>query len=797
MKQKINSTINQMRLNRLQKTLRKINNYSEMMKSYSDEQLQGKTKTFQQQLANNQATLDDLLPEAYAVVREASWRVLGMYPKDVQVLGAITLHEGDIAEMQTGEGKTLTATMPLYLNALTKKGAYLITTNDYLAKRDYLEMKPLYEWLGLTASLGFVDIPDYEYQRDEKKQLFQHDIVYTTNGRIGFDYLIDNLADSLGGKFLPELNYAIIDEVDSIILDAAQTPLVISGAPRVQSNLFHIVKTFVETLEEDEHIEINKSQKEIWLTEQGIQAANHYFDVENIYEEGYFDLVRNINLALRAKFLFDSNLDYFIQNGEIVLIDRITGRMLPGTKLQSGLHQAIEAKEDVEISDDLSVMATITFQNLFKQFERFSGMTATGKLGESEFFDLYSKVVIQIPTDKPIQRKDYGDKVFLNAEEKNRAILEDVVAIHETKRPVLLITRTAEVAEQFSTELFQMNIPNNLLIAQNVAKEAQMIAEAGQLSAVTVATSMAGRGTDIKLANGVHELGGLAVIISEHMENSRVDKQLRGRSGRQGDPGTSQIYISHDDYLVQRWGEDKLSDNKRLQSMDTSRLSDSRVFQHRVQRIVTKAQRVSEEQGMTMREMSNEYEKSISVQRDLIYQERDKVLNMQRVEDFNLEQLAKDVFRHDVSKRQDNLTQEQLAEYIYSNISFKFEGDTSQLNLKQHDNVIDFLLTEFQNQLAENKVQLKNDYFYIRFVQKSILKAIDSAWINQVDNLQQLKASVNNRQNGQRNAIFEYHKVALESFEQMNYKIKGNIIKNLCQSIITYDEDGDLVIHFP
>ncbi|MEM5398204.1 accessory Sec system translocase SecA2 [Staphylococcus gallinarum] len=797
MKQKINSTINQMRLNRLQKTLRKINNYSEMMKSYSDEQLQGKTKTFQQQLANNQATLDDLLPEAYAVVREASWRVLGMYPKDVQVLGAITLHEGDIAEMQTGEGKTLTATMPLYLNALTKKGAYLITTNDYLAKRDYLEMKPLYEWLGLTASLGFVDIPDYEYQRDEKKQLFQHDIVYTTNGRIGFDYLIDNLADSLGGKFLPELNYAIIDEVDSIILDAAQTPLVISGAPRVQSNLFHIVKTFVETLEEDEHIEINKSQKEIWLTEQGIQAANHYFDVENIYEEGYFDLVRNINLALRAKFLFDSNLDYFVQNGEIVLIDRITGRMLPGTKLQSGLHQAIEAKEDVEISDDLSVMATITFQNLFKQFERFSGMTATGKLGESEFFDLYSKVVIQIPTDKPIQRKDYGDKVFLNAEEKNRAILEDVVAIHETKRPVLLITRTAEVAEQFSTELFQMNIPNNLLIAQNVAKEAQMIAEAGQLSAVTVATSMAGRGTDIKLANGVHELGGLAVIISEHMENSRVDKQLRGRSGRQGDPGTSQIYISLDDYLVQRWGEDKLSDNKRLQSMDTSRLSDSRVFQHRVQRIVTKAQRVSEEQGMTMREMSNEYEKSISVQRDLIYQERDKVLNMQRVEDFNLEQLAQDVFRHDVSKRQDNLTQEQLAEYIYSNISFKFEGDTSQLNLKQHDNVIDFLLTEFQNQLAENKVQLKNDYFYIRFVQKSILKAIDSAWINQVDNLQQLKASVNNRQNGQRNAIFEYHKVALESFEQMNYKIKGNIIKNLCQSIITYDEDGDLVIHFP
>ncbi|PTI26581.1 accessory Sec system translocase SecA2 [Staphylococcus xylosus] len=797
MKQKINATINQMRLNRLEKILRKINDYRETMKSYSDEQLQEKTLIFQQQLANNQSSLDGLLPEAYAVVREASWRVLGMYPKDVQVLGAITLHEGDIAEMQTGEGKTLTATMPLYLNALTKKGAYLITTNDYLAKRDYLEMKPLYEWLGLSASLGFIDIPDYEYQKDEKKQLFQHDIVYTTNGRIGFDYLIDNLADSLGGKFLPDLNYAIIDEVDSIILDAAQTPLVISGAPRVQSNLFHIVKAFAETLEEDKHIEINKAQKEIWLTEKGIQAANDYFNVENIYEEDYFDLVRNINLALRAKFLFDSNLDYFIQNGEIILIDRITGRMLPGTKLQSGLHQAIEAKEDVEISDDLSVMATITFQNLFKQFDRFSGMTATGKLGESEFFDLYSKVVIQIPTDKRIQRKDYRDKVFFDGEEKHRAILEEVVAIHETARPVLLITRTAEIAEQFSMELFQMNIPNNLLIAQNVAKEAQMIAEAGQLSAVTVATSMAGRGTDIKLATGVHELGGLAVIISEHMENSRIDKQLRGRSGRQGDPGTSQIYISLDDYLVQRWGEDKLSNNKRLQGMDRVRLTDSRVFKHKVQRIVTKAQRVSEEQGMTMREMSNEYEKSISIQRDLVYQERDKVLNMQCVEDFNLNQLAYDVFQNDVLLLQGRITQEKLTEYIYNNISFKFEGDVSQLNFSQHETVIEYLLAEFHKQLKENKLQLKNDYFYIRFVQKSMLKAIDSTWINQVDNLQQLKASVNNRQNGQRNAIFEYHKVALESFEQMNYKIKGNIIKNLCQSIITYDEEGDLVIHFP
>lgn len=548
----INTIINNMRLRRVSKSLKQINALSKEYSNYTDEQLKAKTLQFKERLQSSKTTLDKLLPEAYATVREASKRVLGMYPKDVQVLGAIVMHQGNIAEMQTGEGKTLTATMPLYLNGLTGKGAYLITTNEYLAKRDYQEMKPLYEWLGLSASLGFVDIPNYEYEENEKYHLYHHDIVYTTNGRLGFDYLIDNLADDIQAKFLPDLNFAIIDEVDSIILDAAQTPLVISGAPRVQSNLFHIVKSFVETLEEDVHFQVKFNKKEVWLTEEGIEAANHYFKVNNMYENQHFDLVRIINLSLRAKYLFKYNLDYFIFDGEIVLIDRITGRMLQGTKLQSGLHQAIEAIEDVEISRDMSVMATITFQNLFKQFNQFSGMTGTGKLGEKEFFDLYSKIVVEIPTNSPIKRDDRPDRVFANGNIKNEAILKSVVDIHRTQQPVLLITRTAEAAEYFSQQLFKKDIPNNLLIAQNVAKEAQMIAEAGQLSAVTVATSMAGRGTDIKLAKDVFEIGGLAVIINEHMENSRVDRQLRGRSGRQGDPGYSQIFVSLDDYLVKR-----------------------------------------------------------------------------------------------------------------------------------------------------------------------------------------------------------------------------------------------------
>ncbi|MBI5975598.1 accessory Sec system translocase SecA2 [Staphylococcus canis] len=796
MSNNIQHIINQKRINRLKRTLKKINQYQAEFETLSDEALQHKTAQFKQALKDKTHTLDDLLPVAYAVVREASRRVLGMFPKDVQVLGAIVLHEGNMAEMQTGEGKTLTATMPLYLNGLTGKGAYLITTNDYLAKRDYLEMKPLFEWLGLTIALGFVDIPDYEYEPDEKKEIYRHDIVYTTNGRLGFDYLIDNLADGHEGKFLPPLYYGIIDEVDSIILDSAQTPLVISGAPRLQSNLFRIVKAFVETLEKETHFEVETVKKEIWLTDAGIEKANAYFGIPNLYDADYFDLVRNINLALRARYLFEANMDYFVYNGEVVLIDRITGRMMPGTKLQSGLHQAIEAKEEIEISKDMSVMATITFQNLFKEFEQFAGMSATSKLGEEEFLELYSKIVVQIPTDRPIERIDYPDRVFINALRKNEAILARVEALHEMQRPVLLITRTAEVAEYFSNALFEKDIPNNLLIAQNVAKEAQMIAEAGHLNAVTVATSMAGRGTDIKLEDGVKELGGLAVIVTEHMENSRVDRQLRGRSGRQGDPGSSQIYISLDDYLVKRWGKSKLLEQSRLDEMSPDDLEQSKIFQRRVNKVVRNAQRVAEEQGMRAREMANEYEKSLSIQRNLIYQERNRILNLWNRTDLNLSDIARDVFRHDLPKSSE-LTEAYVVEYIYKHLSFQFKKDLSDINIKRKKEVIEYLVALFEERLDHQQAKLNNDYLFTRFVQKAILKAIDSNWMIQVDYLQQLKASVNNRQHGQRNAIFEYHRVALASFDAMKLQIKADIIQYLCQSVTTFDKKGKLVVHFP
>ena len=795
MNQRVNSLINNGRLKRIYKRLRQVNAYSEAFRQLSDEALQAKTALFRQRLADGE-TLSSLLPEAYAVIREASQRVLGMYPKDVQVLGAIVLHDGNIAEMQTGEGKTLTATLPLYLNGLTGKGAYLITTNDYLARRDCEEMTPLFEWLGLSIALGFVEDPAYEYAPGEKRVMYEHDIVYTTNGRLGFDYLIDNLADSKEAKFLPSLNFGIIDEVDSIVLDAAQTPLVISGAPRLQSNLFGVTKTFVETLEEDVHYCMNKKEQAIWLTPEGISIANAYFGVDNMYEPQYFDLVRNINLALRARHMFEANLDYFVYDGEVVLIDRVTGRMLPGTKLQSGLHQAIEAKENVEISDDRSAMATITFQNFFRQFRVFSGMSATSKLGEKEFFELYGKVVVQIPTDKPIKRIDYADRVFKDLDAKNNAIIERVCTLHEKQRPVLLITRTAEAAEYFSMQFFDRHIPNNLLIAQNVAKEAQMIAEAGQLGAVTVATSMAGRGTDIKLADGVKELGGLAVIVSEHMENSRVDRQLRGRAGRQGDPGTSQIYISLEDYVVQRWGKSKLLDKGQLDRIENGAFENSRLFQQQVKRIVARAQRVSEEQGIATREMNNEYEKSLSAQREIIYAERDRVLDQENMHGDQLMALAQDVFQRDYDILGLNNV-DNLYAYIYRYISFQYHGDFKELDLANAQAVVAHLLILYKERLAAQYEVIGNDYMYMRFIQKAILKAIDSHWIQQVDDLQQLRSSINNRQNGKRNAIFEYHRVALTSFESMREEVKRRIVNNLCQSVPTFDKEDKLVIHFP
>lgn len=537
-----------MSLRVVKKILKKVNSHAEEMSKLSDNQLKDKTQQFKKRLKQGE-TLDNILPEAFAAIREADKRVLGMFPYDVQVMGGIVLHQGNIAEMKTGEGKTLTATMPMYLNALSGESIILVTTNEYLANRDCEEMSQVYNWMGLSAASAVPENAD-DLKVEEKREIYNSDIVYTTNNALGFDYLIDNLASSKEEKFMPEFSYVIVDEVDAVLLDTATTSLVISGAPRVQSNMYKMTDEFVVSLEEEEDYRLDEEKKNVWLTRKGIEVAQEYFRVPNLYDGKHVELVRHITLALKAHNLFEKGKDYVIEDNKMYLLDSTEGRILENTKMQQGQQQAIEAAEGAEISDDMRSMASITYQNFFRLFKKIGGMTGTGKTANKEFIETYYMKVIQIPTNNPVIRKDYPDKIYPTLREKLMASLKLVKELHEKGQPILLTTADVELSEIYSEILLHEQIPHNLLNAHNAAKEAEIISEAGQWGSVTVATSMAGRGTDIKLGKGVKELGGLAVIGTELMPSKRTELQLRGRSGRQGDPGFSQFFVSLEDDVV-------------------------------------------------------------------------------------------------------------------------------------------------------------------------------------------------------------------------------------------------------
>ena len=534
---------NNRQLSKVKKILHQINLKKEGIASLTDDELAGKTQEFKERLAAGE-TLDDLLVEAFAVVREADKRILGMFPYDVQVMGGIVIHQGNVAEMNTGEGKTLTATMPIYLNSLSGQGVMLVTTNDYLAKRDAEEMGPVYEFLGLTIRTPFPE-DDEDLTPEDKREVYSADILYTTNSGLGFDYLLDNLASSEDKKYIPEFNFVIIDEVDAVLLDSAQIPLVISGSPRVQSNFYRIIDTLMTTLVEGQDYIFKEEKKEVWLTTMGARTAESFLGIDNLYSKKHSVLARHLTFALRAHTLFKRDKDYIIRKGEkdeeLVLVDQSTGRLLEMTKLQGGLHQAIEAKEQVPLSEETRAMASITYQSLFKRFKKISGMTGTGKVAEKEFLETYGMSVVKIPTNRKNQRIDYPDNLYVTLPEKVYASLDEIKYYHKKGNPLLIFVGSVEMSELYSSLLLREGIAHNVLNAHNVAREAQMIAESGRMGAVTVATSMAGRGTDIKLGPGVAELGGLVVIGTERMESKRVDLQIRGRSGRQGDPGLSKF----------------------------------------------------------------------------------------------------------------------------------------------------------------------------------------------------------------------------------------------------------------
>lgn len=790
---------NHFQIQRLKKILAKVKSFESEMAGLPDADLRKKTQEFKERLTAGE-TLDDLLPEAYAVVREADKRVLGMFPYDVQVMGAIVLHEGNVAEMATGEGKTLTATMPLYLNALSGQGAMLVTTNTYLALRDAQEMGQVYRFLGLTIEAAVVADETENLTPKQKRLIYQADIVYTTNSALGFDYLIENLAENKDSQYLSPFNYVIIDEIDSILLDSAQVPLVISGAPRVQSNFYSIMDTFITTLKEEEDYHYDDEKNEVWLTSKGILAAESFLDLEDLFSKENQELVRHLNLALRAHKLYKKDKDYVVRQGdkeaEVVLLDRATGRLLEMTRLQGGQHQAIEAKEHVKLTEETRAMASITYQNLFRLFWKISGMTGTGKVVESEFMETYSMSVIKIPTNRPVIRQDLPDQLYQTLPEKVFASLDEVKHYHAQGNPLLIFTGSVEMSEIYSSLLLREGIAHNLLNANNAAREAQIIAESGQKGAVTVATSMAGRGTDIKLGPGVADLGGLVVIGTERMENQRIDLQIRGRSGRQGDPGISKFFISLEDDLLRKWGPDWLKKFYKDYSTEEVQQHPVQLGQRRFSRLVAKAQRASESSAKLSRRMTLEYAQCMKIQREITYAERNRLIQAEERIDEEISRVLSQVI-HQAAYEQSYETRADLYRFILDHFSYHAERIPYDFDIYSPEKIAELLQDIAEQELQAKKAYLKSDKLFTHFQRVSVLKAIDENWVEQVDYLQQLKTALSGQHFSMKNPLVEYYQEAYDGFEYMKERMKQQIVKNLLMSELALNPKGEVIMYFP
>ena len=766
-------------IKQLSKILNKVKSHKEKMTALSDLELSRLTIQFKKRIEQGD-TLDRILPEAYAAICEANYRVLGKFPYDVQILGAIALHQGKLIEMNTGEGKTLVATMPLYLNALTGKSTILLTTNEYLALRDCEELGPVYKFMGLSVAAGVQAKAEDRFTNEEKKKIYSADIVYTTHGVFGFDYLLNNLVTKADDRFLRELYYVIIDEADSVLLDSAQTPLVISGSPRVQSNLYEMADFFVSTLIEGRDFE--KDGKKVWFTEDGIKYAESFFRIDNFYSNDNFEINRHVTLALRAHAIFEKEKEYVIsKSGELQLLDNGSGRMMPGMKLRGGQHQAIEMKEKLEVSKENRSIASITYQNLFLLFPKLSGMSGTISDAASELMDVYGVDVVVIPPNHPLRRKDLKDLYFVDRERQFEAALKAVVKIHTVGQPVLIVVSTIAETELVSKYLIEEKIPHNVLNANNAFWEANIIKEAGQLNAVTVATSMAGRGTDIRLGRGVKQLGGLAVIGIGRMDNVRQERQARGRAGRQGDPGFSLFFVSIQDEVVVRNGIVK---EKRY------------ISNRRLKKIINSAQKNNEECAVDSRRMAMDYDYVLQRQREIIYATRNQLLDNEElgydkimgIAQKNIKNFLRDEKRRDVKT---------IYRYILDNIAYSLDNDFSNILLNNDSDITKYFLKKIAEGLAEQEEKLGSREQLNNFMRMAILQAVDDAWVEQVDYLQQLQAAVLGRVSAQRNVLFEYQKDALESFKKMEKMILRNIIRNILLSNVYVDREQKINILLP
>lgn len=763
---------------RLHFLLGKVKEECKKVKELSDYELKNKTNEFKRRLAEGETT-DDLLPEAFAVCCEADYRVLGMFPYDVQILGGIALHLCYLCEMNTGEGKTLTATMPMYLNGLTQKSSILVTANEYLAIRDAEEMGQVYKFLGLSVEAGVKRDTNEKLDNDSKKDVYAADIVYTTHGSLGFDYLLNNLVQSKEDRFMRDFYYVIIDEADSVLLDSASMPLVISGSPRVQSNLYGITDFFVTTLVEDVHYEIE--DKKVWLTKEGVEYVQRYFRIENLYGEENYDVLRHVVLALRAHFLLEKDTDYVVtDNGEVVLLDRSTGRKMTGMKLRGGSHQAIEEKEHLKLSQEQRSVASITYQNLFNLFPKMSGMSGTIADGKDELLEVYHKQVVVIPPNKPLARIDLPDQYFKTSEEQFDAVIKETVKRHKTGQPVLLIASLISDTEMLSKLLVQENIEHSVLNANNAFWEAEIIKEAGQKNVVTVATSMAGRGTDIRLGPGVKELGGLCVLGIGRMNNTRDERQARGRAGRQGEPGVSIFYTSLEDDVCEILGEDFL--DKYIEK-------DKYISKRKIKKLVNKSQKIKEESSVFQRKNSVDYDSVMQRQKTIMYKTRNDLLDGMNLDEGvlkqiyvnNINEFAKD------HKKMDDFT---MYRYILDNLSYRLKNITaSSSNKKEY-------LKQYADMAFKDKKQLLGNRFS-EYCRLCTLKALDDGWIEEVDYLQQLQAAISGRSTAQRNLLYEYQREARLSFRDMEKSIKKAMIRNILLGEVSFGKDNEMIILYP
>lgn len=768
-------------LRRLEKMADKVLNYESQMAAMSDEELKAKTDEFKERY-NKGESLDSLLYEAFAVVREAAKRVLGLFPYKVQVMGGIVLHHGDVPEMRTGEGKTLTATMPVYLNALAGKGVHVVTVNEYLTERDATEMGELYSWLGLSVGINLAAKSPME-----KKEAYLCDITYSTNSEIGFDYLRDNMVVRAENMVQRPLNYALVDEVDSILIDEARTPLIVSGANAVEtSQLYHMADHFVKSLDKDDYI-IDVQSKTIGLSDSGIDKAESYFKLENLYDIENVALTHFIDNALRANYIMILDIDYVVsEEQEILIVDQFTGRTMEGRRYSDGLHQAIEAKEGVPIQDETKTSASITYQNLFRMYKKLAGMTGTGKTEEEEFREIYNIRVIPIPTNRPIQRIDHSDLLYASLDAKFKAVVEDVKARYQKGQPVLVGTVAVETSDFLSKKLVAAGVPHEVLNAKNHYREAQIIMNAGQRGAVTIATNMAGRGTDIKLGEGVRELGGLCVIGTERHESRRIDNQLRGRSGRQGDPGESQFYLSLEDDLMKRFGSERLKG-----VFERLNMSDEAIESRMLTRQVEAAQKRVEGNNYDTRKQVLQYDDVMREQREIIYAQRYDVITADRdlapeIHAMIRRTIGRIVDAHARSKEDEKL--EAILNFAKYNLLPEDSISRSELTGLSDQAIKDELFQRTLKVYDSQVAKLRDEDAVKEFQKVLILRVVDNKWTDHIDALDQLRNAVGLRGYAQNNPVVEYQAEGFRMFNDMIGSIEFDVTRLMMKAQIHEQE---------